>query len=296
MAISFDNAKLRLIFTLSVIQNRYPYFEDHGFGFLDFRFTLLVRFDGGMSEECPHCFHMTKHDDNFRIHLLKLEINSDNSFLYESIMSLLQSVALTALEALHDELTDQIFNELNDSFTYNFGILDPITKSNVVQDLRYTDKIRVYDQFATMTFAGYYCTKEPERVCKGNYFENKSIQLPQIASNYDFQVYHHLYAIRSWFSIVFDNVEQEFQDLQLRDIQILKPIEVVRFVNTGAVARFAVAVDGASYEFEALLRVSTRMLYSDGLEMLQVMFNLQALLNGGDQELKEIGQEVLDLY
>lgn len=55
-AVSFKNARLFVSFAISVTQNKYPYFEDNGFGRLSAQLSLLIRGDFVMSTECAYTY------------------------------------------------------------------------------------------------------------------------------------------------------------------------------------------------------------------------------------------------
>lgn len=71
-------------------------------------------------------------DDYIKVHQLKIEINSEHSFLYDSIMNLIQALAITTLEALHNEIMEQIVYEIDYSFGYRKGFLQLDGKNNAV--------------------------------------------------------------------------------------------------------------------------------------------------------------------
>lgn len=157
--------------------------------------------------------------------------------------------------------------------------------------------MKVTNQYIKLPISGYFCVKDLEnKRCLGKYFEDENTTVPGIVSNYDFQVYHHVQELRSWFALMFDETSKQFTDEQFRVIEITKPVFVKKFVNTGAILEFELRVDEIDHHFEALCSVVPKFLKTEDTEIISLTLRYGTTMGSNNTLLKEIGTEVLDYF
>lgn len=84
---SVINLDVDLVFQFNAQQNSYPYLHEHGSGKLAVtNFSISIGLSPYVSEECAHHMAVTYSQESASIDKIFIELNSDNSFLYNSIL------------------------------------------------------------------------------------------------------------------------------------------------------------------------------------------------------------------
>ncbi|KAH0570918.1 hypothetical protein SS50377_27211 [Spironucleus salmonicida] len=233
-SLQFSNLSFYLSLEFSINQQTWPFLTDAGIGqisLINVELSTTLKF---VASECKDMYNFLRVGQQFKIKELTMTLSGSLSYIYNSILSLLQDVLINQLNGpLGNSIVDILITSLNSQMDVWYNRAG-VSGSMTISDGRWLHAPYIVDRGIYLDISFQRCqlvsnTTTGDR-CIGNYSE-QMLEKPNFLTNSELQTYASRTAFNAGFSLFKE--QQKILTIQ-SDIYQINIINLTQFTNIGA--------------------------------------------------------------